>query len=130
MNQQIKILHLDDDPGLLEEVKEYLSAEGYQVFSAANIVAASHVLSLGIDLAIVDLFLEGDEGEELSNNFVRYSLETASVPYLRLSSAPGLVPGDCKGCGVIDKREFRRRPQILLEAVIKIKLLYRAKKLD
>lgn len=120
MSGNIRVLHLDDDPRVLEEVKDYLSAEGYQVYSATNLVAAAHVLLQGVDLAIVDLFLEGDEGEELSNGFVRHSLKGVSLPYLRLSSAPGLVPADCKGSGVIDKGEFRRRPRILLEAIMKI----------
>jgi DNA-binding NtrC family response regulator len=110
MTELPHILLLDDDEIHVEHLSEALERWGYRVTACLNVEAAERALD-GIDLAIVDLFLAGNEGEELSNGFVLQRLVPRGIPYIRLSSAPGLVPKNCAGCGVYDKRSFRREPE-------------------
>ncbi len=110
------VLHLDDDSGILEDVAKFLKLNGYRVLSALNVaVAKVHLQRERVDFAVVDLFLEGDDGEELSNEFVRGELHPRAIPYLRMTSAPGLVPPDAVGCAVLPKATFRKEPEQLLK---------------
>lgn len=114
------VLHLDDDPVLLEEVRDALEAEAFTVFSAANVTEAeAFIAAHQIDFAVVDLFLEGNDGDELSNDFIRAHLQPRGILYGRMTSAPGLVPADCTGCWVMPKAVFRRSPYALGEMIRK-----------
>ncbi len=126
--ETFRILLLDDDTRHLDEVRMYLEREGYEVFLADTVSAAQKVLEKreaekqegeqAIDFAIVDLFLAGDAGDNLSNEFIRDSLIPAGIPYGRMSSAPYAVPPGYKGLWVLDKRHFWRQPQLLGDALI------------
>lgn len=109
-----RILILDDDPHHLEQLREALEGEGHVVFPALNVKTAALAVQAGIDFAIVDLFLEGDDGDELSNDFISDTLIPRGIAYARMSSAPGLVPKHLSGCGVYDKRSFRANPSEFL----------------
>lgn len=102
------ILLLDDSEDHLEELSRTLEAWGFQVTACLNVAAATSAIQTGISFAIVDLFLAGNEGDELSNGFVVSELLPRGIPFIRMSSAPGLVPAQFSGLGVYDKRMFRR----------------------
>lgn len=109
------ILLLDDDPLHLEELSEVLNANGYQTICCSTVDAAVTALEQQPDFAIVDLFLQGDDGEELSNHFVTAYLVPKGIAYGRMSSAPHLVPDHLVGRWVVDKRRFRRDPEMVLD---------------
>lgn len=110
-----KILLLDDDPYLLDSVAAVLEGSFFAPLPCSNVDEAIEALKSHPSLAIVDLFLDGDQGMELSNNFIRDYL--TSIPYLRLSSAPSLVPKQFSGKGVMHKRTFRENPMGLIELI-------------
>ena len=110
-----KILLLDDDPLHLEELSEVLTAHGFQTICCATVDAAVSALEQQPTFAIVDLFLQGDDGEELSNHFVTAYLVPKGISYGRMSSAPHLVPVHLSGKWVVDKRKFRRDPEMVIE---------------
>ncbi|MCB0346049.1 MAG: hypothetical protein KDD66_13090 [Bdellovibrionales bacterium] len=113
------ILHLDDDPGFLTRVSELLNRSGYRTCSASNVEEAKRFMqSHDISCAIVDLFLEGDRGDLLSNNFIEQYL--VNVPYARLTSAPKLVPPKFSGSGIVHKYHFLDNPSLLLNLIIEM----------
>jgi len=110
------ILLLDDSPTLLSEVAKILSAEGFNPLQAQTAdQAALHLKNHSIDFAVVDLFLDGDRGDELSNDFVREYL--TNIPYVRLTSAPQLVPTELSGLGIISKQEFVYDTSVLIDVI-------------
>jgi hypothetical protein len=109
------ILLLDDDPLHLEELSEVLNANGYETICCETVDAAVAALEKCPSFAIVDLFLKGDDGEELSNHFVTAYLIPKGIAYGRMSSAPHLVPDHLIGKWVVDKRKFQRDPEMVLE---------------
>ncbi len=116
----IYVLHLDDDKDLLADVRTALEEAGLSVFSAPNVdVAADIVTGHKINFAVVDLFLEGDDGEELSNDFIRNILMPRGIPFGRMTSAPGLVGEDVAGRWILPKGVFRRAPHTLAALIRK-----------
>ncbi len=110
------ILLLDDDPHHLSMLKDCLEDAGYDAVPCLDVMAAVSVLKeRPIDFAIVDLFLTGDSGDYLSNDFIELFLVPAAIPYGRMSSAPGLVQKEFSGKWVYDKRKFRAEPGTFLE---------------
>lgn len=114
MERKRLILLLDDDSYLLREVEKFLSQSGYEVITCEDVASAERALSRKPDLAIVDLFLDGSAGDELSNDFIRNILLPAGVRYARLTSAPFLVPQDLRGAFVLHKQELNYRPERLV----------------
>lgn len=120
-NKQLKnFLILDDDPMIHELVKPLLS-ELFKLFHAYNVDDANKIVEKeSIDFVISDLFLEGDTGDELSNNFIRNKVIPLAIPYCRMTSAPRLVPPDCQGLGIVDKREVFNNKNLLLDLLAAI----------
>lgn len=124
-NKDFRVLVLDDDRRQLDEVRLVLEREGCRVFVADNVQTAEQIISRdsagdddGIDFAIVDLFLAGDAGAHLSNDFIAKSLCPLGIAYGRLTSAPYAVPAEFQGLWVLDKRLFWRQPEVLVDALI------------
>lgn len=115
-----RILLLDDDPTLLRALSELLEENSYQVSAALNVARAIATLSSNPDFAIVDLFLAGDKGDALSNDFIRDHLVPRKIPYGRLTSAPRLVPKEYSGEWVLDKRLVATSPQTLIAALLQV----------
>ncbi|OGV39911.1 MAG: hypothetical protein A2020_15965 [Lentisphaerae bacterium GWF2_45_14] len=66
MDENLKILVLEDDPGLNELIKRRLSREGHQCFGFKKAEEALEWLSSNsADMLILDLMLPGCSGEEL-----------------------------------------------------------------
>ncbi|HMO16938.1 MAG TPA: hypothetical protein PKA63_00965 [Oligoflexia bacterium] len=105
-----KILLLDDDKYLLSSLSTLLSSWGYNPLCFTNVEDAESYIRGGeenkVDFAIVDLFLLGARGDALSNGFIRNEILPKGIPYLRLTSAPDLVPKDLIGFAILDKREI------------------------
>ncbi len=86
------VLILDDSPDIRSSVNRTLTAAGYEVFAATTAEEAeSHLNLFEISFAVVDLYLEGDEGPELSNNFIRNFLIPRGIPYLRPDYYPQVI---------------------------------------
>ena len=64
-----KILVVDDDRNILKLLRMRLEANGYQVFSAAQSQEALKIVeNEAIDLALVDLKLDGENGIDLTKD--------------------------------------------------------------
>jgi two-component system, OmpR family, phosphate regulon response regulator OmpR len=62
-----RILIVDDDPGLLGLLHQYLSGNGYEVTGVADGVAMErHLDTHGADLLLLDLMLPGEDGLSLA----------------------------------------------------------------
>ena len=78
------ILLVDDDPGLLELLEQYLSGQGFSVACAADGVEMERRLAeQGADLLLLDLMLPGEDGLALARK-VRAS--RAKLPIIMLSA--------------------------------------------
>ncbi len=118
MSLKIQVLLLDDDENHLGFLAQLIERSGYTVQQCLDVPAATAALSGEIHFAIVDLFLAGDDGDELSNKFVEDELMTREIAFGRMSSAPGLVPRTHAGRWVYDKRKFRQDPEEFMEFFI------------
>lgn len=110
------ILLLDDSAAMLHELAEVLSAAGFTPLKAQTVELAEKILlEHNVSFAVVDLFLLGDSGSELSNEFICKHL--GEIPYVRLTSAPSLVPEEFSGRGIIAKQDFVYCPDLLLDLI-------------
>lgn len=65
------ILIIDDEPDIRELVKDVLEDEGYQVSLAANAAEAHrHVNNASCDLALLDIWMPGEDGISLLRSWV------------------------------------------------------------
>ncbi|MDP2828406.1 MAG: response regulator [Sulfuricellaceae bacterium] len=78
------ILIVDDDPGLLELLEEYLSGNGYSVSCAANGMELEQRLAeKNADLLLLDLMLPGEDGLSLAR---KLRAGGARLPIIMLSA--------------------------------------------
>jgi len=78
------ILIVDDDPGLLELLEEYLSSNGYSVACAANGTELEQRLAeKNADLLLLDLMLPGEDGLSLAR---KLRASGAKLPIIMLSA--------------------------------------------
>ena len=92
MSVRRKILVVDDDPDLLEQVAATLSAEGYDVVAAESRAAAEEaILKSKPDLAILDLMMEEkDSGFVLAYEIKKLYPETPVIMLTAVTGATGL----------------------------------------
>src|SRR5687768_8771401 len=84
MEEQGRILIIDDSWVILERIKACLSEEGYEVRTTTGPAgAAKHVHTC--DLAIVDFHMPGINGREVVDELRRTATEGACVFYLYTS---------------------------------------------
>lgn len=70
MNNNIKILVIDDEQNVLDLIQAVLEKEGYQVYTALDEKAASAVFySEHIDIILLDIALPGRNGYEICEEF-------------------------------------------------------------
>lgn len=114
-----KILLLDDDQFVHVRLSELLDAASIDYLSFFNAADAERYLIDNRDIvfAVVDLFLEGEKGDQLSNSFIENVLHNKNIPYCRLTSAPRMVPRNCSGVGIFDKRLVFRNPENLIDTI-------------
>lgn len=78
-----KILVVDDDPGLRDLLKDYLSSQGFEVEVAADGVAMEQSIKAGLPhLVILDLMLPGEDGLSLA----RKLRTQGNIPIIMLSA--------------------------------------------
>lgn len=113
-----KLLLLDDDRLHLSELARYLEGEGLVPLRALTVEEAILLLPEAPDFAIVDVFLAGDDGAELSDRFIAEYLEPNGIRYGRMTSAPSSVPENRRGEWVLHKREFWNDPATLFPLLV------------
>jgi DNA-binding NtrC family response regulator len=66
LNQQIKVLVLDDEVNFTEEIEEFLQANGFVSFTANNVQKGRSILKTkDIDLMVLDVRLKGISGLDI-----------------------------------------------------------------
>jgi CheY-like chemotaxis protein len=92
MSEPKKILVVDDDIDLLEQVSMILRADGYEVFPAQGQEEAEEKLATFIpDLAVIDLMMETmDSGFVLCHNIKKLYPETPVIILTAVQAATGL----------------------------------------
>jgi CheY-like chemotaxis protein len=92
MQEQKKILVVDDDIDMLEQVAIILRAEGYQVIQAQGQKEGEEALLTTIpDLAVLDLMMENmDSGFVLCHHIKRLFPETPVILLTAVKAATGL----------------------------------------
>lgn len=127
MNVQKKVLVVDDDPDILEQVSIILKANGYDVVSVESAQAAEeHLNASQPDLAIVDLMMEQvDSGFVLCHLIKKLYPDMPIVMLTAVRASTGLdfdartpeakswIKADC----ILDKPA---RPEELLNTVRKL----------
>jgi CheY-like chemotaxis protein len=82
------ILIVDDEPILLELIRDILEEEGFSVLTASSATAALYVAQRSpISLVLTDLMMPNLSGLELADR-LRSHPETAEIPIILMSAAP------------------------------------------
>ena len=116
------LLALDDDISVLSSLQDIFFSSGIAVHGFLRPESASKYLveNGAVDLAVVDLFLEGEKGNHLSNEFIFQELIPRKIKYIRLTSAPRLVPMEFVGLGIFDKKKVFQEPDKFVESILKL----------
>ncbi len=87
-----KVLVVDDDPDILEQVELVLKAGGYEVTAAGSEASAEEFLTFAKpDLAIVDLMMEQmDSGFVLCNNIKKLYPDVPIIMLTAVRASTGL----------------------------------------
>lgn len=86
--KNIRILVVDDEEGIREGLREYLTLEGFTVTAATS---AEEVLRTGVnnfDLVLLDVMMAGMSGFDLAS-LLKRSKETAHIPIIFLTAKDG-----------------------------------------
>lgn len=106
-----EVLLLDDSQSALSLIGGVVEGLGVGTIRCCTVMEAAAALQRKTPIfALVDLYLLGDRGAHLSNQFIREFLIPASIPYGRVTSAPREVPPDLTGLLVYDKRQIPDDP--------------------
>ena len=115
-----KILIIEDDRNLLNELREFLENNGYEVASVDNFLKASETaLEMRPDLVILDINLPGISGFDIC----REIKEKSNIPVLMLTSRVG-IEDEIKGLEIgadeylakpVDTRRLILRMEKLLD---------------
>lgn len=117
---QENILIVEDDTSVAEGLEDLLSSYGYQVFSASNSKGALALLQREpINLAVLDICLDGDNGYELCRR-IRESWDTPVLFLTALNSELELVRGFQAGGDDYVTKPFRMQ-----EILVRIQALLR-----
>jgi DNA-binding response OmpR family regulator len=77
---EVRILVVDDQPGILFFLQEVLEGEGFQVVAAeSGEVALEHIANQKFDVAIIDLIMKEVDGIEVLTELKRRSPGTAAI---------------------------------------------------
>lgn len=108
-----EVLLLDDSQSALALVAGVLERLGAGALKCSTVAEAVAILQRKTPaLALVDLYLLGDRGAHLSNDFVRDYLVPLKIPYGRVTSAPGDLPREFRGQFVYHKRAILDDPEL------------------
>ena len=92
MNVKKKILVVDDDPDIVEQLTAILNAESYEVFSAGGQRQAEELLlTVKPDLAILDVMMEqSDSGFVLAHHLQELYPKTPTILLTAMTATTGL----------------------------------------
>lgn len=83
MNNQTRVLLVDDDQSIVELINDFLEDEQFQVEQASNSQEAIEILNrLPVDCILLDIMMPGQSGFELCRHIRR----TSDIPILFLSA--------------------------------------------
>jgi DNA-binding response OmpR family regulator len=83
MGEKRTVLVVDDDPAIVEMMRDFLEAEGFRVAGALNAREAQAALDRTVvDCVLLDIMMPGESGFELCRRIRR----TSDVPILFLSA--------------------------------------------
>lgn len=117
MKLPLPVLLLDDDPRVLVAMAELCREFGLLPIPCETVIAAQNALEQKPVFAVVDLYLAGNSGAELSNNFIRDQLVPKRIAFGRLTSAPDEVPREFSGEWVLHKRLLLHDRQQVVDAI-------------
>lgn len=84
MNESVRVLVVDDDPGVRDLLDDYLSEQGYEVLSADTAASARAVLDGDPpSVVLLDVGLPGEDGLSLA----RYIREHLDIGIVMISGA-------------------------------------------
>ncbi len=122
----MKILIVEDEPSLLEEIKNYLEKEHYLCEVAGNFNAADEKLSLyHYDIAVVDITLPGGSGLQLINKLKKLNADTGVIIISAKNSLDDKLTGLDLGAD-----DYLTKPFHLSELNARVKSLLRRLKFD
>lgn len=124
LDQQLKVLIVDDEPGLRLSLKAYLEDEGYHVTSATSgEKALQYMANECFDAVIVDVRLPCMTGDETIRMMLQKGYKTHFL--IHTGSSEYKVPNDLLSLGISDNDVFfkpLRNLDILCQALtIRIK---------
>ncbi len=83
-----KVLVIDDDQDILEAISFILDDAGYAVITRDNASDVDDIVRTDFpDLIILDIFLSGSDGREITKN-LRRKEETKNTPIILISAHP------------------------------------------
>lgn len=86
--KNIRILVVDDEEGIREGLREYLTLEGFTVAAATSAEEALRTGVSNFDLVLLDVMMAGMNGFDLAS-LLKRSKETAHIPIIFLTAKDG-----------------------------------------
>lgn len=86
--KNIRILVVDDEEGIREGLREYLTLEGFTVTAVASAEEALRTGVNNFDLVLLDVMMAGMSGFDLAS-LLKRSAETAHIPIIFLTAKDG-----------------------------------------
>ena len=122
----MKLLIVEDEPALLEEMKNFLEREHYVCETATNFNDADEKLSVyHYDVALVDITLPGGSGLQLIENLKRKNTDTGVIIITARNSLEDKLTGLDLGAD-----DYITKPFYLSELNARVKAVLRRRKFD
>jgi two-component system OmpR family response regulator len=81
----MRVLIVDDDPGIRDVVSDFLGRHGYAVQSAQDARSMEQVLARGaVDLVVLDVMLPGEDGLAICRRLSAHDGPAPDSPYSEL----------------------------------------------
>jgi DNA-binding response OmpR family regulator len=122
----MKLLIVEDEPALLEEIKNFLEKENYLCEVTGNFYEADEKLSLyHYDIAIVDITLPGGSGLQLIDNLKKQKIDTGIIIISARNSLDDKLTGLDLGAD-----DYLTKPFHLSELNARVKAVLRRRKFE
>ncbi len=105
IEKEIRVLVIDDEPGILKNLEVFFEDEGFKVLTALNgELAVEILLHEVVDVAIVDMRLPGIDGNEVIRRTIAAGRQTGFI--IHTGSNEYRVPTDFLNFGINRKNVF------------------------
>ena len=105
LDEDIRVLIVDDEPGILANLEAFFEDEGFIVIAAATgEMAVSILLKESVDVAIIDMRLPGIDGNEVIRQALAAELKTKFI--IHTGSNEYRVPADFLSFGINRENVF------------------------